>query len=785
MIKNYFKTTIRNIFQNKTQAFINIFGLSIGLASAILILLFAWYEFSYDKFHPNYKNSFRVYSYMPDVPLSTHYWNRTSSLFVPAAKAQFSEIKYASRLMNRRSLMETQNMSPEEENYYTVDSDFLNMFSVEFLQGDKDKALVDLHSIVISERIAEKYFSGMNPMGQQFKMGKTNLKVTGVFKNMPLNTHFRFDILLPFDLVKLSIPEDEFNNWATIQSTSYIQLNEGASELILEEKLVPFIKRYMGEETKNRFLMQPITQIHLRGNFLREISANGDIKHVMIFGAIGLFILLIASFNYMNLSTAQSLRRAKEVGLRKVIGAKRSQLVMQFLGESFLLTFISFLIALILIEIFIPYFNEVVNRELSFYNSGNSFFLLISLVCLIVALLSGSYPAVYLSQFLPIKVLKGIVQGSKKSIGFRNLLVVFQFVISVCLIICTVVVISQLNYIKNKELGYETKNILAFPLKGVDGSYLKDKLKSYAGIIDVTGSDVIPSKRGNYVAYNYNGKEGKSKLNPNRIYVDYNFLNFYNIQLEKGDDFVSSMKDGNFCLINQEAYKKMEIKDPIGTSFEKESSGFKYNFRIIGEFKNFHFASLHEQIQPTILVLNSKRSSYLSVKLHPDKIEETIAFIENQYNSLAPKYPFLYQFIEDSVESSYAEEQRLAILFNFFTILAVLIASLGLYGLVTFVVERRTKEIGIRKVLGASIISIVSMLTKYFSNWVLLANIIAWPIAWYFMEQWLNNFAYRIHLSLSVFVLAGVITFLLASLTAGVQSLKIALLNPVDTLKYE
>ncbi len=785
MIINYFKVAFRSIFRNKIQALINITGLSIGLASAILILLFVWYEFSYDKFHPDVKNTYLVYSYLPGITWGEENQKSTSSMLVPTIKEQFPEIKYASRIMERKILLATDIMPAEEEIYHAVDADFLKIFAIELLQGHKENALTDLNSVVVSERIAKKYFSGLNPIGQHFKTGNTILSITGVFKDMPLNSHFHFDILRPFDVIKEFTPKDEWGNWLTIQSTSIIQLNNRVSKSATEEKLVPFIKQYLGKSTEKRFYLQPITDIHLKGSFIGNLNPSGSIKYVMIFGAIGLFILLIASFNYMNLSTAQSLRRAKEVGLRKVIGANRSQLIKQFLGESFLLTIISFIIALVLIQIFIPYFNEFVNRDLKFTDTNLSFFLLIFLVCIGVALLSGSYPALYLSRFIPVKVMKGSVSGSKESIVFRNILIVFQFVISISLIVCTIVVVTQLNFMKNKNLGYETENILSFRLRGVDGSFLKDKLAQHPGILDITGSDILPYQDVNYSTYNYSGAEEETTLVVHRIYVDYDFLDFYDMDLIKGEGFTKGTEDGTVCLISQETSKKMGLKDPIGTSFEKESNGYYHNFKIIGEFSNFHHASLHQPIKPSILVLNSKRNLNLSVKIHPNMIEESIAFIESQYNSLSPRYPFTYQFIEDSINNSYSGERRLGKLFNFFTVLAVFIACLGLYGLVSFIIEQRTKEIGIRKVLGATIANIVSLLSKYFIKWVLLANLIAWPIAWYFMNQWLSNFAFHIRLGIEVFLLAGAITFFLAAFTAGFQSLKVALNNPIESLKYE
>ncbi len=785
MLKNYIKTAFRNIFRNKTQAFINIIGLSIGLASAILILSYVWYEFSYDKFHPDVRNTYRVYQRQPgNLYMNSIDFNVTQAIFIPTVKQDFPEIKYASRIWSSSKNMSTENIARGEEKFYGVDPDFLYMFAVELTMGRAKDALLNRNSIAISEGVAEKYFPEENPMGKQIKMDSVYLTVTAVFKEFPKNSHLSFDKLIPFDIVELYNNKRNLENWRSSSYKAYIQLYDGISENEMEEKLIPFIKRYVGEKTKRRYLLQAITDIHLKGKLNFELSSNGDLKNVLIFAAIGLFILLIASFNYMNLATAQSLRRAKEVGLRKVLGANRSQLIKQFLVEAFLLSFLSLLIAIILIGIFTPYFNQLIDRDLSQFYSGSLFFLLLFLLVIGMALLSGSYPAIHLSRFSPIKALKGNNGGAGKSINFRNLLVILQFVISASLIICTIVVIRQLNFIKNKDLGFETANIITFKLRGVDEVYLKNELLQHPGILDVSSSNQVPSRFGNTNTYNYHALNEKIELKLYTARVDHNFIKFYNLNLIQGEGFKPSMKDRSVAIINQEAAKKMGIKNVIGKNIE---GGWKdkYNLRIIGVLKNFHFNSLYLQIQPAILIFREQHGSSLSVKLDHNKIAESLAIIEEKYNSLSPEFPFSYQFIEDSIDKTYTEEQKLAKLFNFFTVLAVFIASLGLFGLVSFIVEQRTKEIGIRKVLGSSISNVVIMLSKYFTKWVILANIIAWPIAWYFMEQWLSSFSYRIKQGFWIFLLAFGITFIIALLTAGFQSLKAAYAKPVDSLKYE
>ena len=494
MIKNYFIIAVRNIIRNKIHSLINILGLAIGLASVILILLFIYHELSYDKFHPDAQNTYRLYAYQPSNRyMNSVYFNVTPALFVPTAKQYFPEIKYASRIWMNGGIMSVDDKHFEQEYFYAVDPDFLKMFSVDVFLGDKENALAEPNSIVISKRISDKYFFGENPIGQQINMDdKTSFRVTAVFNELPSNTHFDFDILIHFDNIKLYRDAKMLNSWSMNSYPAYIQLNENISEEQMEQKLIPFIKQYLDDSTQDRYLLQKISDIHLKGHINFEISSNGDIKYIAIFGIIAILILLIASFNYVNLSTARSFKRAKEVGLRKVMGASRNQLIKQYLGESVFITFISLIMALILIEIFIPYFNEFVDRKLSLYNSGNVIFILIIIVTLAISLLAGSYPAIYLSRFTPIKVIKGIVQGSKKTSNFRNILILMQFAISVSLIICTIVVISQLTYIRNKKLGFETENIITIRLRDSDLiknlPYLKTSLLQNSGILDVSMS---------------------------------------------------------------------------------------------------------------------------------------------------------------------------------------------------------------------------------------------------------------------------------------------------------
>ncbi len=790
MIKNYFKIAIRSLLKNKLFSFVNIFGFSIGLASAILIITFIWHELSYDKYHPDYNNIYRVYCDQPNnLFLNSTKFNVMPIPFQPEIKQRYPEVEFAARLAQMSGLYNADDKNYISEYAYAVDPDFFEIFYMDVLYGSIKNALDDATSIVISESFSKKLFGDINPVGKTIQLNESfSMVVKAVFKNLPSNTHFSTNVFLPLDIQLKRVSEESKTNWSSHSVKTYIKLKKGTDPDNFEAKLKELIVEKREEGIKDSYHLQPIKDIHLYGKLNFEITSNGDIKYILIFGAIALFILLIASFNYMNLSTARSMKRAKEVGLRKVVGASQKQLFRQFIGESLFFIFFSLLISLVLIEIFEPYFNDFVNREIHFYNFPFQFYVLILGVFLFISFVSGSYPALYLSHFSPIKVLKSDVKGSMKTVLVRNILVVIQFFISVVLIICTLVVILQLVYIKNKDLGFDTENVLSVSLNSKElmekKQVLANELLKCPNILDVTFSNYLPSKIRSSSGITFIVRGEKKVLKPYVLETAENFLGLYNIELIKGVYFSKETKGQNYAVINQAAAIGLDVENLEDVNF---SYGYpkRNTYKIIGIVDDFHFAPLNQAIQPLIIFQEKYEAEKMSVKISKNNHEKTLKYIEKNVKSISEKHPFVYSFIKNSIDKSYAEEQRLSSLFTFFTIIAVVIACMGLFGLISFITDQRTKEIGIRKVLGASVQSIIMMLSKNITKWILLANVIAWPVAWYFMDRWLQNFQYHIKLDVLIFALVGILSLLIGLLTVGVQAIKAALLNPVETLKYE
>ncbi len=790
MIKNYFKIAIRNLLKNKMFSFVNIFGFSIGLASAILIITFIWHELSYDTFYPDVDNTYRVYCDQPgNLYMNSTKFNVMPIPFQPEVKNRFPEVDFASRLEQSSHLYSLDGENYTSEDTYMVDQDFLQMFDVQMVFGARENALKDDFSALLSLRTSQKYFGDINPVGKVLYLNDTTrLVVKGVFKDFSTNTHFSCRVILPYAIDKMRRSENNLKSWTDHNVQMYINLADGVSKKDFEKKLEELVIEKRGEDIKDRYYLQNVQKIHLYGKLNFELSSNGDIKYIYIFGAIALFILLIASFNYMNLATARSMKRAKEVGLRKVIGATRQQLFKQFVGESLVFIFFSFLISLILIEIFEPYFNEFVNRDIHFYQLSYEFYIIILAVILFIAFVSGSYPALYLSRFSPIKVLNNKVKGSLRTVLIRNSMVILQFFISIVLLICTIVVIKQLVFIKNKNLGFTTQNIISVRLTSQEQrdkiDFLKNELRTIPSVKDLTSSNYLPSSITSSTTIRHNTDDGEKRLLSYIIRVDNNFLEFYDMKLLDGESFNQDNLSGDYVILNKEAEKAFGVGRITG---EEIRFGWpeRKSYKVLGVVENFHFASLNQEIKPVTMVLNNKNNGRFSIKIAPDNQDETLSLIEEKLSFVPSKRPFTYHFVTDLIDRTYREEQRLSSLFTFFTIIAVVIACLGLFGLISFITDQRTKEIGIRKVLGASVQNILVMLSKNITKWILLANIIAWPVAWYFMDQWLQNFQYHIKLDVLIFALVGVLSLLIGLLTVGVQAIKAALLNPVETLKYE
>jgi putative ABC transport system permease protein len=580
-------------------------------------------------------------------------------------------------------------------------------------------------------------------------------------------------------------------NWTHWFSATYVQLEKGCNPTILESKIQTLVEKHIGERSQNEFHLQALTKIYLN-NINPPIGKSGDIRYIYLFSGIAFISILIACFNYMNLSTARSAHRFKEVGIRKIVGANRPHLIRQFLGESTLLAIISLIFSLFLVRLLLPAFGSLTDRELDF-NLFYDSWMLFALICIIVLIgtISGSYPAIFLSSFSPLNTLKGGFKASpKKSSGVRNSLVIIQFVFSIGLIICTFTVHNQLSYIKNRDLGFRKDHIIIVPATGMnlerDYEPLKNELSQYSQISDVSVSNKLPSLITGGGGAKWEGKTDEN-IRFTRGFVDYNFLDLYGIELLEGRNFSKRITTDieQAYILNQTAVKAIGWKSPIGKRFNQWGNE---DGVVIGVMDDFHFLSLHRKIEPLVLSLIQnewEEATYLSIKTSSKDIAGTLSFIEKKLNEFSPEYLFSYSFFDEQIDRMYRSEQKLGQSFIYFTLITVFVACLGLFGLTSFTAEQKTKEIGIRKVLGASVSGIVCLLSRELVKWVFIANLIAWPLAWLFSNRWLQNFAYRINVSIWTFILSATLALAIALITVSYQSIKAAMANPVDSLRYE
>lgn len=795
MFKNYLKIAFRNISQHKGYSFINIFGLAVGLAALVLILLYVQYEFSFDRYHEKADQIYRI-----GVKITNFYKGETIEFIhtpmplAPALKDEFPEIISAARLTPYgETALSYGEKEFLEERFFVADPDIFNIFSFPLLQGDPQTALKDPDSIVLSGRMAKKYFGSENPIGKTLiRNGKDPFKVTGVMKDIPANSHFIMDFVIPFEFHQA---RTRLKKWGALSYLTYVLISKDADPRVLESKFTTLLRKHYKKEygvdraAKNHLFLQPLSRIHLYSHYSGEIAANSDIKYIYIFSAIALLILAMSCINYMNLATARAARRSREVGIRKVVGAKRKQLIRQFLGESLVLTFIALILAIIMVEILLPAFNSFIERDLSLNLLKNSAVLLGIFV--FVGLLAGSYPALAMSSFKPVTVIKGKFSSGPTGSALRNFLVVAQFTISIILVVCTLVVKSQLSFIKNADVGYTKDRILVMKIRDTETrqkiNAIKTGLLQHPDILSVSFSNALPNEMNMKQSISWPGKPENVKALMFALFVDYDFIDLYGLKILKGRNFsrdFPSDKQGVY-LLNESAVKSLGWEEPIGRDFSGES-GLELKGKIVGIIKDFHLLSFHKKIEPLYLYLKpGMYSRYISVKIRGNNIPGTIKFLEEYMNSFSPAYPFEYSFFDDIFASVYRREQKLGDAFGIFAFTAILIACLGLFGLASLSAESRTREIGIRKVLGATVTNVTLMLSKEFTRWVLLANIIAWPTAYYFMSNWLKNFAYRATLGIEIFILSGLLALLIALGTVSYQSIRAAAANPVESLRYE
>ena len=800
MLKNYFLITWRNFRKFKIFSAINILGLSSGLACCILMFLFIQHELSYDQFNKRAQNIYRVVSDMENNG-SKSTLAVTPAPWVPLMKKDFPEITEYVRLLKDEKILIGQ---PGEQHFYETemlyaDSTFFNVFSISLNKGDIKHALEKPNSIVLTKEAARKYFGTVNPIGKTLEVNSFgrnfNVEVTAIAEEAPLNSHFRFNALISCQTLG-----DLSALWSFHMFNSYVVLNDNVRAGDMEKKFTTFVKKYIinnpQADGKNDIHLQPLTAIHLHSHLVGELRPNGDATYVYVFAGVAIFILLIACFNFTNLSTARSLTRAKEVGLRKVVGADKKQLFTQFLAESCLFAFVALLLAIGIAWLVLPVFNELSGRQLRI-DFRRNYSLVATMILLVTAvgLLAGLYPAAVLSSFKPIEVLKGKISRNTKTISFRKILVTIQFVVSIALIASTLLVNEQLHFLQNKKLGFDKENVVVLTLpRNTDSLKLqsfKSSLLNNDGISYVAASSTIPNEQVPINQVNNGGSDLSKALSMQMLFTDADFIQTMKMQLVAGRDWNKEMATDRTAgfIINEEAVKKLGWNDPqqaIGKTIQwVQPDVVLKSGTVIGVVKDFHITPLKTLVQPLVMHQFPQRYQYLYVRFDQKRAENVLSLIQKQFNAFYSKQSFEYSFLDETLNSLYSRERKLGSIFTYFSLLAIIIACLGVLGLSVYSIQQRIKEIGIRKVLGASVLGITGELVKEFLTPVLIGTVIATPLAWYAMHSWLKDFAYRIHINWWVFVIAGLLALCIALITVGFQSFRAALANPVKSLRTE
>jgi putative ABC transport system permease protein len=808
MLKNYLKTAFRSLRKNTGFTAINILGLSVGLATCLLIIFYVVDELSYDKFN---KKADRIVRMNFEIKFggNNSIYAQTMAPLAQVLKSEFPDVENTVRLKGRGGVhVKKDNQNIQEDMMVYSDPTLFDVFTLPMINGNAATALVEPNSVVITESTAKKYFNSDDVVGKTLVLNdKENYKVTGVIKDIPKQSHFNYDFFLSMS----TLEESRETTWLSNNFNTYVLLKPGADYKKLNAQLPALMRGHINVELQSvihltmdefekagnyfRMNLTPLTDIHLHSDRVGELGRNGNIQYVYILSAIALFILLIACVNFMNLSTARSSNRAREVGVRKVLGSPRKSLIAQFLIESILVTFVSTLIAVTLAWLLLPLFNQMANKELAI-TAQSLVWLLPGMIAiaLIIGCLAGFYPAFFLSAFQPVDVLKGKLSTGFKGGRLRSFLVVFQFSISIFLIIGTLVIYNQLNYIRNKNLGYNRNQVLIVKntsALGKQAQVFKQEIKQLPGVDNATMTGFLPTAdyRNSSSLFQDPTFDQKRAILPQVWSVDEDYLNTLGIKVTSGRNFSTQFQtDSSAVIINETAARLLGISSPLNKPLYRpmDNAGkiFK-KYTIIGVVKDFNFSSLRNNISPVTLFFEENRGA-LSVRIHTKNLPALLTQIESKWKSLAPNQQFAYSFMDQDFDSTYRSEQRIGKIFMVFTSLAIAIACLGLFGLAAYAAEQRTKEIGIRKVLGADVSIIVTMLTRDFIKLVFVAILIASPLAWLFMQKWfLQGFAYRVNFQWWTVVLAGAGAVLIAFLTISFQSIKAALANPVKSLKSE
>jgi putative ABC transport system permease protein len=805
MLKNYIKIALRNLVRHKGYTFINIFGLATGIICCLLILVYVQDELSFDKYHGKSDQIYRIVNAgvirgnQIEMPLVSGPWG-------PAMVEEFPEVLKAVRVKppDSRWVIAHEEKKFPEKGLYFVDPTFFEVFDVEMVVGDPDSVLEAPYSMVISEEMAEKYFGEENPVGK-ILIGDNwmNFNITGIMKKHPPSTHMDYDFLVNFETLNKAIDPvnkqlyygDLTREWQNFRIYTYLLLDALADPEIVDTKMRTMLEERLGMMVRAAGLelnpyLQKLTDIHLKSDLEGEMGPTGDESYIYIFSAVAIFVLLIACINFMNLSTARSENRAKEVGIRKVVGADRDQLIKQFLGESITFTCLAAIFAGIAVTFLLGPFNAIAEKNISASSLINvqTVILLIALV-VIVGITSGSYPAFLLSAFRPAEVLSGKKHKGASGGLLRKILVVVQFAISVLLIIGLSVIYSQMGYIKNRPLGYDKENILAIPLSDPaprsNYNAYKATLLSNSQITNVSAASSLPGGLFGMALLRPVGRPANENLTIQWMIVDYDFIETFGLELHEGRDFSREFTTdvNRALLLNEEAVQQFKFDSGFDMRLTGGGPG---DLPVVGVLKDYYFKSLHQRIEPFALLLGQEQGfNWVFVKTTEENMPAIMQFAEQEWNKKNPGHPFEYTFVDRSNDMMYQSEMKLSRLFTIFTGIALYIACLGLFGLASFTVVQRTKEIGMRKVLGASVGGIIVILSKEYVKWIVLANLFAWPLAYYFMQKWLQGFAYHTDLNIFIFIASGVLALIIALLTVSVQTFKAATANPVDSLRYE
>ncbi|MFT3934812.1 MAG: ABC transporter permease [Chitinophagaceae bacterium] len=792
MLKNYFKIAWRNLIRHKAFSAINITGLALGLASSLLIVLWVQDERGIDGFHANNKQLYQVYerSYY-DGKIDANY--PTPGLLAQELKRVIPEVAYATGIEAAAPQGAFNNFEAGDKvnkmKGSFASTDFFSMFSFPLLQGKKETAIVNVEDIAISRNMAVQFFgSAENAIGKTIRYeDKENLMVTAVFENMPINSSLRFDFLRSWTaFVKTN---EWVNNWGNTDPETFVQLRKDANAEQTSAKIKEFIYRYQKKEKAfyTELALQPFSEKYLHGSFKNGKVSGGRIEYVQLFTLVAIFILLIACINFMNLATAQSAKRAKEVGLRKVVGALRSSLTVQFIGEALMLTFFAVTLAMVVVSLLLPAFNNLTGKQLSLPVSQPLFWLGLTGLLLITGIIAGSYPALFLSSLKPAKVLKSGLKFGSSATYFRKGLVVLQFSLSILLIVGMLVIYRQVDYIQTRNIGYQKENLVYIPIEGElikKYTVFKEEAGKLQGISSISKMRNSPTEIGHHTgSISWVGKDPNVSISFADGVVGYDFVKTMKLQLKDGRDFSTAFgTDSSSYLINETAAQRMGFTNPVGqTAIWGNHPG-----TIIGLLKDFHFNSMHQNIDPLIVRLDENWGwGTILIRVKPGQTKQTMAGLEQICKSLNPKVPFTFQFSDQEFTKLYKSEAMVSQLSNYFAFLAIFISCLGLFGLATFTAAQRTKEIGVRKVLGASVPDIVAMFSGDFLKLVFISMAIAFPVAWYVMNQWLQNFAYKIGIEWWMFAIAGIATVIIALITVSYQSIKAALSNPVNSLRSE